>query len=262
MTSTASPVLVACQRGPQVARRYLVVWLPYAGGTAATFYRWGHAMSRDAGVLSVEYPGHGRRINDRPARSVQEIAVEIVDALQDLLSPYALCGHSMGALIAFECCRELERRGRRLPFALVACAHRAPHLPPRGPLIHDLPEDDFVDRLQALNATPPEVFSSRELTELMLPILRADFQACESYIAPRASTIHVPIFTYGGLEDPDVSQEELGGWRMHTALTWHVRMFAGGHFFLHSDIDRVARTLAVDLAAAARERSIGREGCA
>ena len=200
-------------------------------------------MGSDVDVLVVEYPGHGRRINERFRSSIEQISAEIVDALEQLHAPFALCGHSMGSLVAFECCRQLSLRHTQLPFALVVCAHRAPHLPPRKPLVHPLPDPNFLQRVRALNATPPEVFSSPELRALMMPILRADFRVCEQYITGEHVLLDVAIYGYEAIDDPDVSAEEMMAWSSHTGRASYRRLFTGGHFFVQNDIRTVSQAL-------------------
>ena len=114
--------------------------------------------------------------------------------------------------------------------------------------MHDASQTDFIAHLCELGATPPEVFSSPELMELVLPILRADFRACETYRPRHRPKLRINIAAYGGLGDADTSRDELLGWQQETTGECVVRMFPGGHFFLNDCAGRVVAMLESDFA--------------
>jgi surfactin synthase thioesterase subunit len=161
--------------------------------------------------------------------------------------PYALFGHSMGSLVAFEACHVLAARRAAMPRLLIASGHRAPRVPRSAPPMHNAPDAEFVAHLRELGATPAEVFSSSDLLELMLPILRADFRACETYRPHGRPRLHINIAAYGGLGDADTSRDGLRAWQEETTGECVVRMFPGGHFFVSDCADRVVAMLECDI---------------
>jgi surfactin synthase thioesterase subunit len=186
-----------------------------------------------------------------------EPLVDCVETLADLVADavaaenrtsYALFGHSMGSLVAFETCHKLAARRARTPELLVVSGHRAPHLPPSTPPLHAASESEFIAHLRELGATPPEVLGSPELLDLMLPILRSDFRACETYVSSARFPLRTAIAVYGGLADEDTSSASLRAWSRETAAACVVRMFPGGHFFLRDCASKFAATLEHDLA--------------
>ena len=48
----------------------------------------------------------------------------------------------------------------------------------------ELPEAEFIDNLRMLGGTPTELLEHEEILQLMLPTLRADFGAAETYHGP------------------------------------------------------------------------------
>jgi medium-chain acyl-[acyl-carrier-protein] hydrolase len=186
-----------------------------------------------------------------------ESLVDCVERLADLIAdtvaaenstPYALFGHSMGSLVAFETCHEIAARNAKAPELLIVSGHRAPHLPPSTPPLHAAPDSEFIAHLRELGATPPEVFGSPELLDLMLPILRSDFRACETYIPSARSPLQTAIAVYGGLADEDTSCASLRAWEHETTGVCMVRMFPGGHFFLRDCANKLVAMLEHDLA--------------
>jgi len=232
--------------------------LPHAGGTAQIFRPWRKLLRADIEIHALDYPGHGVRIGQPVLDTIERIAHcmadEIMSHPNDL--PYALFGHSMGSLAAFETCHVLAARNAVMPSLLIACGHRAPRLPSSSPVMHDSPHAEFVAHLRELGATPPELFSAPDLLELILPVLRADFRACETYSPPVRRRLPTPIVVYGGLADKDTSRETLHAWREETAEACTVRMFPGGHFFISDHANRVISALERDILDAVTTKQI------
>ena len=161
--------------------------------------------------------------------------------------PFAFFGHSMGALISFELARLLREEQSVEPTALFISGRGAPQLESEDPITYDMPEDEFISELRRLNGTPREVLEHPELLQLMMPILRSDFELCQTYTYTNAPPLNCPIFAFGGLQDEDVPRENLEAWRDQTTSALTVRMFPGDHFFLHSSQSSLLRALSSDL---------------
>jgi medium-chain acyl-[acyl-carrier-protein] hydrolase len=176
----------------------------------------------------------------------------LVAALERVLAPYldrpfALFGHSMGAIISFELARALRAQGPG-PALLIVSGHRAPQLPDRDPPIHQLSQPLFLERLQRFNGLPDEVLQHAELIEVLMPLLRADFQLIETYAYSDAPPLDCPIVALGGTHDPAVNRDELAGWRAQTRRACTIHEFPGDHFFIRGAQTAVVQTLARELA--------------
>jgi 4'-phosphopantetheinyl transferase len=153
----------------------------------------------------------------------------------------------MGALVAFELARRLRRDGRPGPRHLFVSGRMAPQFR-KGDPCHALPEPQFREELRRLGGTPHEVLEHPELMRVLVPMLRADFAVCETYVHNPAEPLDCPITAYGGLEDDAVRPDQLEGWAAHTRAGFHLRMLPGNHFFLHSAEARLLQMLADELA--------------
>lgn len=215
--------------------RLRLFFLPYAGGGASVFRTWSPDLPPDIDVCPVQLPGRESLIGSPPLDRLPVLVDALAREIRPYLDvPFALFGHSMGALVSFELARRLRRENLPGPVRLFVSGHRAPQLPARRAPIHHLPEDRFVDELARLNGTPREVLRNAELRQLMVPVLRADFAACETYQYLNEEPLDCPIEAFGGLRDNAVEQEELGAWRKQTLNSFSLRMFPGDHFFVHS----------------------------
>jgi medium-chain acyl-[acyl-carrier-protein] hydrolase len=218
------------------SRRLRLFTFPYAGGTSAVYRKWIRVLPPAIELWTVDLPGREHRIGERSVPSVSALVPMLVRGLRDYLDePFAFFGHSLGTLVSFELARSLRRDGSTLPRALVLSGHRAPHVAsPRAP-ISSLPRAAFLAELRRLNGTPAEVLAYEELIDLILPVLRADFAADETYVVTPAAPLDCAIVAYGGTEDLDVPPPHIEAWRKYTAGTFLMRRFAGDHFFVHAD---------------------------
>ncbi|MEM9767571.1 MAG: alpha/beta fold hydrolase, partial [Cyanobacteria bacterium P01_D01_bin.71] len=154
-------------------------------------------------------------------------------ALQPWLDkPFIFFGHSLGGLIAFELARSLRHHQQSLPEALWVSAARAPHLPAMEPIMHTLPEADFIAELRRYSGTPNEVLDNAELMGLLLPMLQADFALLETYDYQAQAPLPCPITAFWGDRDAIVSFEEIEPWQRHTDKTFTLEKLAGDHFFV------------------------------
>ncbi len=245
-TRLAGPWLL-CHH-PRPACRLRLFCLPFAGGGSWIFRDWAASLPQAVEVWAFQLPGRERRIREDNFSQLDPLANAIVEALEPRChDPFAIFGHSMGALVGFEVARRLRDRRRAEPTHLFASAHRAPHLPDAMPPIHHLPRAEFIEKLRDLNGTPAEVFENPELLDLVLPVVRADFTLCETYAFRDAPPLGCPISVYGGLHDEHVDREALELWRQHTTGPCTVQTFPGDHFFILSCRELVLRRLSEDL---------------
>lgn len=217
--------------------------IPYAGGSAAAYARWRTLADERVDLIPVQLPGRGARIRERPVDRLDRLAAMLAEALGPRLDrPFALFGHSMGALLAFETARTLRRTGQPLPAALFVSARRAPQRPSRRPPLHQLSDTELIAELRALDGTPPAVLEDEELLGLMLPIVRADLKAVETHDHHPEPPLDCPIRAFGGTRD-SIAPDDLRAWSVQTTRGFALTMFDGGHFFLNTHYEAMLRIM-------------------
>lgn len=235
------------------AGRARVFALPPAGAGAAAFRPWAATFPAGLELWAVRPPGREERVLEAAHTRI----LPLVEALHAVLTPrldlpFVLFGHSMGALMAFELARLLRERGEPQPRHLFVSARRAPRLAPRDSPIHQLDDERFKDALRRVGGTPEGVLAHPEMMALLLPSLRADFEAVDTYTCTGGEPLEVPLTALGATHDPLVPVADLEGWRDETRGRFEARVVPGGHFFLAS-----ARDELVALVAAALEPQAG-----
>ncbi|MDE1165522.1 MAG: alpha/beta fold hydrolase [Pseudomonas sp.] len=230
--------------------------LPYSGASAMVYSRWRRAVPDWLSVLPVELPGRGARMGEALQTDMHALARQLArEVLLKINGPYALFGHSLGGLLAFEMAHALREAGAPEPVALIASGTAAPTR--REDYDRDFAEpktdDQLKHDLRALQGTPPEVLDNQELMELTLPILRADFLLCGRYQYRARAPLGCPIRVLGGADDK-ATQQQLIDWQLEGEAGFSLDMLPGGHFFIHEHQAKVLRILKGNL-----ERDVRRE---
>jgi medium-chain acyl-[acyl-carrier-protein] hydrolase len=253
VTATAPfPALV--RLGLRTAARRRLFCLPYAGGGVAAYRLWARSLPEDIEVFAAQLPGRDGRLRDTPLPSIAAMVDMLLPAViesSDL--PYAIFGHSMGALVAYELVSALERASVRAPSHLFVSSRRAPDEPDTRVPLHDMPESQFLVELQErYGAIPAAVLDEPELLELLLPVVRADIRAVETYRPSLAvpHQVRCAVHVYGGEDDRHPRPAQLPGWQRVAASPVRVRVFAGDHFYLQQQRDALTADIAAQWPAA------------
>ncbi|MEV6118579.1 alpha/beta fold hydrolase [Streptomyces sp. NPDC052109] len=228
----------------------------HAGGGASAYRPWRLSMAPDVDVRPVVLPGRESRMRELPYRRVEQVIDPLCEALEPHLDrPYALFGHSLGSILAYEVARRFTGRAGREPRLLIVSGRRAARLPARRRPYSALGDDAFLGAVGALGGTPPELLHEGQLLRLMLPTLRADFELNETYRTLPGPRLRCPVAAYMGTADPEVDRAGLLAWGEETTAEFTMRVFAGGHFYLKDEADEVRAALRQDLARVMRRDS-------
>jgi medium-chain acyl-[acyl-carrier-protein] hydrolase len=242
MIPTANP-WIRCPK-PNPDAQFRLFCFPYVGGGARIFQTWADRLPIAVEVCPIELPGHGTRLIEPPYSTLNALLDATLQALHPLLDrPFALFGHSMGALVSFELARSLRRNYHLEPNYLIVAGHRAPQIPDPELQIHTLSEPEFREKLRRLNGTHPTILNSAEMMELLMPTLRADFAICETYTYTPEPPLNCPILAMGGTQDAATKRGRLQAWREQTTSNFSKLVFPGEHFFIHSAEAQVLRSL-------------------
>lgn len=241
MQKIAAPLIYIPNPKPNALVR--VIGFSYAGGSASTYLAWQNSLDPHIELAVVQLPGRGARLAEQPYQTMSEIVTALFLAFEKLTyKPCIFYGHSMGARVAYELILMLQRFQCRLPVHFIASGSVAPCVKKtKGPTYH-LPDDEFILKVRELNGSPSEVLANKELMELFLPALRADFKIIETYCNNIKHVTPIKISVLAGDEE-EVAMADLEAWfelfETYSGIHW----IKGDHFFVEKNRPEVLKTL-------------------
>ncbi|MGW7824510.1 thioesterase II family protein [Streptomyces puniciscabiei] len=221
----------------------------HSGGSHLVYRDWPSFFPADWDVQIPDAPGRGPR-DDRPSMSDMGALLEyfLHELDSRLTGRFALFGHSMGGLVAYELTRRLLDLGRTPPVWLGVSA--------RGTLLHDgdpaglhlLSDADLRKELVAMDGTSSSVLDHDELWELFAPTIRADLRISETWrTKPLTAPLPVPFSVFGGTQDHVAPPHRLEGWADASEHFLGLRLFDGGHFYFQDRLPELAGRIQDDV---------------
>ncbi|MFF1699329.1 thioesterase II family protein [Streptomyces sp. NPDC058257] len=200
---------------------------PFSGSGASAFSAWPAAID-DVEVSPVQFPGRENRLGHPHYGTYENLAADLAGPLEPVLDrPFAFFGHCAGALPAYETVLRLAELGLRTPDCLFVSGQPAPH-------------DASRDRM--LTMTEPELRAELEsfirgrgieprpdMIDMGMVVLLRDHAAAGAYRRAEPVAVPCPIVVLHWRDDPDVSLDELRGWRGY-ADSVEFRVVDGGHY--------------------------------
>lgn len=211
--------------------RARLLCLPHAGGSASFYFPVSAALAPEIEVLAVQYPGRQDRRLEPSIATIAELADRIYEVVGEPDDrPLAVFGHSMGAILGFELSRRLQADGRA-PAVLFASGRRGPGTH-RAEFVHQRADDGLVAELKKLSGTNAALLGDEEILRMVLPAIRNDYRAIETYERPPGAPLTIPIVALIGDDDPKATVDEAKAWAEETTGDFALRVFPGGHFYL------------------------------
>ena len=188
---------------------------------------------------------------------IMEPAIETISMVVEMLfseirsridKSFVFFGHSLGSIISFELTRKLRERYRLQPIHMFVAGIGAPQILNWNSPIYDLPETDFLEKLQRrYGGIPEEILQNPDILQLVLPSLRASIKMYECYKYVESDPLDCDITAFGGYQDKTAGGEDLEAWRYQTKRSFTLHMLPGNHFFINSERVYFLRTLSSEL---------------
>jgi medium-chain acyl-[acyl-carrier-protein] hydrolase len=196
---------------------------------------WPNWFPASIQVCPVQLPGRGTRISEPLITQLSSMVNLLTEVFRNSLDkPFAFFGHSMGAIISFELSRRLRTQYGVQPQCLFISGRPAPQIPDRESPTYNLSDSVFLDELKRINGTPREIFEHPELINLMLPVLRSDFEVCQTHTYVEEPPLDCPITVFGGIHE-NITCDDLKAWAKQTVNRSSLHLLPGDHFFVRSE---------------------------
>lgn len=218
-----------------------IILFPYAGGGTNIYKNWPSAF-KDFNVLRILYPGRENRFSEQPLNDINNLVFEIYEEMLETYNfdnEYYLFGHSMGTKVVYELALKIKHNEKLPnPKGIIISAGRAPCYKEKNPIYH-LDKEDFIEGLKLYGGTPKEVLENKDLMNLFLPMLKADFIIDEEYQDKLNEKLESPIFALMGTHDSQIELAELLEWGRYTTSDFKYEYVNGGHMFVNDNPDEV-----------------------
>ena len=231
---------------------------PHGYASATIFRNWVNTFPAEVDVWPVELPGRGDRCSERPIEFTEEMAEKLTQIIgKDLEQPYALFGHSIGALLAYSWTLHLQKMHMPLPQQLIVGAFTAPMLSnpllrmikgqyrfygidalPNLEAILDPDNVELVETIIDMTMEMPQGFATavdRKSTYALLPSMIAALRMADTFDSTKIKPVSVPIVALHGKGDIAVTQDEMQAWEKLTTKPFSIELFSGDHDFINSD---------------------------
>jgi len=215
--------------------------IPYAGGSEVVYFKWKKFLHPSIQLVSLELKGRGKRFNEIFYESLAEAVDDIFETIKDKIvnDNYAIYGHSMGSLIAYELYYKISESKLRKPTELFFSGSKAPSMMRKRETIYTLSDFDLLQKVMEFGGTPEELMNNKELLQIFLPIIRNDFKILETYhYQERQKKIECDVTILNGKQD-STKMEEILAWKNHGCKGFRVYNFEGNHFFINNNVQNI-----------------------
>lgn len=214
--------------------------IPFAGGSYYAYKNFENHVADFINVVPIDIPGRGRRWGKPLLTSMHDMAEDVYQQIKEKLDePFAVYGHSMGSTVGYLLAEKLIREKKTaIPLHLFASGRQGPPVPTKEKDIYLLPEKEFIEKILAYGGTPREIAESKEMMELFVPIMRADFQAVSTYEYEKTEPLDIPISVLIG-DNEKFTYEEAHTWQAVTKRNIFLKQFPGDHFFIFDHLPEI-----------------------
>jgi surfactin synthase thioesterase subunit len=221
-----------------------VFCIPFAGGSKYSFAGLKKVPAQKTTFIPIEIPGRGSRYKELLLTDMAQIADDLLAQLINKIdNPYAIYGHSMGALLAYLLTKRLLQENLSLPIRLFVSGSGGPSVKNRITSSYLLPKDAFLEGIRKLGGSMEQAINDPSIMNIYEPILRADFQAVELYKYQQEEPFAIPVTVFFGENDPKVTFLEASAWQKETQAAIEIIPFPGSHFFIFGQESRIVELI-------------------
>ncbi|GGA93565.1 thioesterase II family protein [Puia dinghuensis] len=204
---------------------------PHAGGNAYSYISFRSWLPKLLTLELLELPGRGKKTKEKLIYDAEEAADSLFAEIKDRLDePYAIFGHSMGSLLSYLVIKRIVAANLAPPIKFFSSSAMAPSMIRNNKSLM-LDSDKFWEMIIEIGGVQNSLLLDDQVRDMFEPILRADFQALETYKYRYTDKLTVPIVVFLADEDK-VSLEECLTWQDETTEDIKIYQFKGNHFYI------------------------------
>ncbi|MGG0537717.1 thioesterase II family protein [Priestia aryabhattai] len=221
--------------------KIILYCLANAGGSSTMYLKWRKFTDEFVEIYPLELPGRGKKTDEAPFSNISDIVDYLYTQIKDNIDEreYAIFGYSMGSLVGYELYYKIKEEGHRLPIHFFAASLEAPQFISTKKTTYNLSANDFKREVLIYNGFPADFLGDESLLNYYLHILRADFEAIETYKYSSEKNLMQTDLTLFYGENDNISLNKVYGWEFLTEKTFQLHKFKGNHFFINENLSEV-----------------------
>lgn len=235
-----------------------VLTFPFVGGGATVFNSWPDDMGAAFEIMAVQYPGRGNRVDEKPIDDMPTLVKAIAENILPYLDRgFAIYGHCMGSLVAYEVAHYLQTHFDETPLKLVIAGWPAPALVEKyveglegidgNYMLENVTDDDVLKVLVRNRLVAPDFVADTQRLAPLMPGMRAELKMLGLYRHTARERLRCPITCLLGTEDSLFNAEQLRPWRDVTSSAFSFVQVPGEHLFIKSKDRRPIETIRREL---------------
>ena len=216
---------------------------PHAGGSKFSYNRFTGVAPGDINVVPIELPGRGARIHEELILDTDRVVNDVYQQIEATINsdvPYAIYGHSMGALVGYLVTKHITRKNMPLPLHLFFSGAKPPFTIEDEPQVHLFKRDELVDQLRRLGGIPDRILNNDKLIQFLEPIVRADFRVIKTYQHKVTFPFDLPMTIIIGTRE-NINKEQALLWQRETIQKISLKFLEGDHFFIFEHAKEIMR---------------------
>jgi len=211
---------------------------PCAGGSAMTYRDW-PVVPETCAKFAVELPGRGSNRRKPPLRTMQRVIDSLMRESAIFSNmPTIFYGHSMGAWVAYELARALNKTKQQLPQHIIISGSLPIILNRLPPFVHKMSIEQLRDELRILGGTPDDVLADVEMLSIFSESIQADFEIFETHTHTHRTPLNVDVSLWAAMDDPRIPISVIPLWKQLFSGTTKEYYFSGGHMFYDKNSNR------------------------
>lgn len=224
-----------------------LICLPYAGGSAYCFQPLTEFWPENWRVSTISYPGRGERMGASLVYDMESLVEDCWIQIKGKIDkPYAILGHSLGSCLTYLLAHKIELENGPAPIHLFLSGTDAPSTPVETPYRYLLSKKAFQEKLLSYGGISNEILNNAEAFDFFEPIIRADFQAVETWKYKKRGRLTIPATIITGTEEK-MKAADIQRWQDEFDTKIKFNKLPGNHFFLFEHPKAFVDIIAKDL---------------
>jgi surfactin synthase thioesterase subunit len=223
-----------------------LICLPFAGGSSYSYFGLKKNLSPKIKMITPELPGRGSRLSEPLVASLPKLMSDTYSQLLPLIKSgeqYSIYGHSMGTILGYLLIQRIETESLPLPVHFFASGRAGMSVIDDEPMRYNMERNEFIEKLKGYGGAAIDIIDDENIMNFFEPILRADFEAVETYKHNfESAKINVPITVMFGSEEK-ITPEEAFEWKNDTLAEISIHEFKGNHFFIYDHWNTISKLI-------------------